>query len=247
MSSADFKKQLWEINGKLTVLKNKRDVASSSLQVTSGARADVFVQKKELKNQEYIKFLEKEQEAVVLATERKIADLQLALDSKKKYYSDKIAALKFSDVIPPPPPPSATLNKFIAEIDELENKKSFLEKTIPMVEKIEHEEAIKEMERQRVITRRNVEYAITEEKLKAQAAEREQEEYRKYLLFEKQLQVQEEEEEQYQKQVELEEDPEVVARDREEAKRELEQLERKRKANKPKIHRVKFLPKAGKT
>ena len=247
MSAADFKKQLWEINDKLTVLKNKRDVASNSLQVTSGARADVFVQKKELKNQEYIKFLEKEQEATILATERKIADLQSALESKKKYYSDKIAALKFSDVIPPPPPPSATLNKIAAEIDELEHKKTYLEKTIPMIEAIENEETIKEMERLRQVTRRNVEYAITEEKLKARAAETEQEEYRKLLAFEKELQIQQEEEERLLKQLELEEDPELVARDREEAKQELEELERKKKAKKPKINRVKLLPKAGKT
>lgn len=198
-ASSELRKQLFDVQNKLTALNTKRAIASQSKQKTFETKADCFIQKKEQKNKEYIEFLKKEQELALsncqrkieeiqIAADRKIALIQIDIDCKNKYYSDKIASLSFTTIQPPPVTATPILDRLEFEISELEAKSKTLEKFIPILEVNEREEAIKQQELERQIKRKNALYEQqtqynSESAIRERAKKSEEDQQRQILLL----------------------------------------------------------------
>jgi len=160
MSATDFKQQLWEMKANLSTLVRKREIAVQSKNTVAEVKANIFVVKKEQKNQEYIAFLKTEQEksvksserklselrAILTSTEQKIVSLQESIEEKAKYYSDKFASLMRDEISPPPCSASLIVARIDAEIADLQSRIPTMEKTIYVLETTERQEMFAEQE-----------------------------------------------------------------------------------------------------
>lgn len=236
IATETLRKELFDARSKLAVLTTKKAVLTESKQKTTDTKAEAFIQKKEQKNKEYVEFLKREQEQALFncqkkieeiqaAADRKIALIQLDIDSKNKYYSEKIASLTFTTIQSPPPPPNPMIDRLEVEISDLETKISVTEKHLPVIEAIEKEELTKRHDQERKIKRQNAIYQQqvaynSEEAIKARAIKAEADIQRQILILDREAEEED-------RRILLEE--EEAKRDRLLAKKELESLRKKRK------------------